>query len=115
MSVRGAVAAVVVGLVLIVAGCKGDAEVPTPCPTTEGCLVPTTGTEELAPEGLTPDDPAYSVMACLDTGNKGPCRAIAAGTDDECHWWFVDVGHTLYDGSARDLGIWALGPGEVCS
>ena len=109
-SLRVPVAVMAIGFLLIVGGCQPKADRPSQCPTA-GCVVP--APSDPGPEGIAPDDPAYAVPACMDTADKGPCRAIASGTDDMCHWWFVDIGHQLYDGTARDLGIWELGPGET--
>lgn len=91
---------------ILAAGACGPQTVPQhPCPTS-GCEVPG------------PDDSrrdlSYQVTACMDTGAKGPCQAIALATNGVCHWWFVDLGHNLYDGTARDLGIWELGADEEC-
>lgn len=107
------VALAAIGTLAIAGACGPRDAVPHPsqCPTS-GCVVP--APSDPGPEGIAPDDPAYAVMACLDTGNKGPCRAIAPDTAGVCRWWFVDIGHQLYDGTARNLGEWALGAGEEC-
>jgi hypothetical protein len=107
ITVPVAVAAVALGAILMAAGCdpKGTPDPrPSVCPTT-GCEVP-------APkEG----DPAFRLYNCSDTGDKGPCGTLWPGTDDLCHWWQVNTGHTLDDGTAVDLGVWTLDEGEECA
>lgn len=102
------VAAVMLGVVLVAGGCGPrdvPADRPSVCPTS-GCVVPTGGPV---------DDPAAEVVECERTGDKGPCSTLWPGTDDLCHWWYVELGSTLDDGTARDLGVWVLEDGEVCA
>lgn len=100
------VALVAIGTLVIAGACgpRGDTVRPSQCPTS-GCVVP-------APSPA--DDPAAMVMPCTATGDKGPCQTITPDTAGVCRWWYVEVGHTLRDGTARDLGVWDLSAGEEC-
>ena len=51
------------------------------------------------------DDPAFAVPACEQVHYKGPCTAVWRATDGKDHWWYVEIGHTLWDKTARDLGV----------
>lgn len=103
MLARLAAPVIVVGIavmVLTLAACKPSEHRPDPCVRT-GCQVE----NPLAPDGL-PDDPAAPVPSCDAVDGLGPCTGVYEMTDGLLHWVYVDTGHQLYDGTARDLGVY---------
>lgn len=85
-SLAWAMVIIAVCLVSALAGCKGDTEVPPPCPPSDGCTVP----------GLTP----VYVPQCqdVDVPRQGPCVGNFAGT-----WLYVGPGSLWPAGTALEL------------
>lgn len=81
-------------------GQKGPRDRQDPC--AQGCEVPNAPRSD---EVYPPVDIPVAVPSCDTTADKGPCTTILEGTDGQYHWWYVEIGHTLYDGTVIDLGV----------
>lgn len=93
---------IAVAVACCLAGCKGDNQVPPPCPPAQGCLVPSTladATGDAAPVPWCED---------LDMG-VGPCSMLDDAPDGRLHWYYEPAGR-LYPEDRVDLGPWCLVP-----